>query len=477
VIRLPSSISDGQFLVKNGNDVSGVTLKILSQLLVFLQAGVGAVQRTIQSKLREVVSVKDFGAVGDGTTDDTAAIQAALDAQQSAAGRLFVPTGTYLVTGLTIYSNIELVGESRFNSTLLLKSGTNAAVIKGTSVANVVISNLGIDGNKANQSGAGDTNHVGIHFSVSATDCKVEFCRIVDTYQQGVRFDGGSGNVLLNSLITNARSQGVRCGTPNGGSYGVIAGNIITGGSGWFPLGISLDGCSRFIVANNISNSKQSGIDFYKTKECLVIGNVCNENTVDGFSLDDGTGFADQTVGSLDNSIIVGNVFQFNDSYGLDFAASLVEGLLIVGNQLSSNTTNPLNITAPFETSCIVALNSELEGWSAATPTPTPQTGAFTSATAATKNILRGKTVCLTGKVAVADNGTGANSVIVPLPYTAASNSIGFIGSGRGDVVSGKALQVRIASGGSALSIWDYTGSYPAASGETLIFSITYEAA
>jgi hypothetical protein len=64
----------------------------------FLQAGTGATYRTVQSKLRDTVSVKDFGAVGDGVADDTAAIQAAIDALISAGGGcLHFPAGRYIV--------------------------------------------------------------------------------------------------------------------------------------------------------------------------------------------------------------------------------------------------------------------------------------------------------------------------------------------------------------------------------------------
>lgn len=68
--------------------------KPLAEQVVFQQAGVGAVVTNVQSKLRESVSVKDFGAAGDGVTDDTAAIQAAIAANSS----VFFPKGVYVVT-------------------------------------------------------------------------------------------------------------------------------------------------------------------------------------------------------------------------------------------------------------------------------------------------------------------------------------------------------------------------------------------
>ncbi len=67
--------------------------------VTFLQAGTGAIPRSVQDKERDIVSVKDFGAVGDGVTDDTAAIQAAWDSIKSANGTLFFPKGVYRCDG------------------------------------------------------------------------------------------------------------------------------------------------------------------------------------------------------------------------------------------------------------------------------------------------------------------------------------------------------------------------------------------
>ncbi|HYG89540.1 MAG TPA: glycosyl hydrolase family 28-related protein [Azospirillum sp.] len=63
-------------------------------LSTYLPSGSGAVPRPIREKLGDAVSAKDFGAVGDGTVDDTLAIQAAL----TAADAVYLPPGTYRVT-------------------------------------------------------------------------------------------------------------------------------------------------------------------------------------------------------------------------------------------------------------------------------------------------------------------------------------------------------------------------------------------
>jgi hypothetical protein len=68
----------------------------------FIQLGIGAVQRTVDSKLKDVVSVKDFGAVGDGNETNAVTNRTALQNAIKAAGdsgikTVYVPAGTYII--------------------------------------------------------------------------------------------------------------------------------------------------------------------------------------------------------------------------------------------------------------------------------------------------------------------------------------------------------------------------------------------
>jgi hypothetical protein len=74
-----------------------------SSKLEFTPESVGAVSTTVESKLREIISVKDFGAVGDGVVNDTAALQAALDSNRP----VLLPAGKYRTTATLVIDPIR----------------------------------------------------------------------------------------------------------------------------------------------------------------------------------------------------------------------------------------------------------------------------------------------------------------------------------------------------------------------------------
>jgi hypothetical protein len=178
--------------VLNGSEImplvqNGVTKKAtldfinLAATIDFQQAGAGAVVRTMQDKAREVVSVKDFGAVGDGVTDDTAAIQAAITA--AAEKTLWIDGGTFIVTHLTASSSFSIRG-----SGTIKRKDSASGVLLGLSGASVVYDFAGItlDGNQVNQTPL-DSMHT-LSFTASGTT-SVQAKLVI----QGITFLNGNG--------------------------------------------------------------------------------------------------------------------------------------------------------------------------------------------------------------------------------------------------------------------------------------------
>jgi hypothetical protein len=104
----------------------------LQEAAVYNQGGSGAVTRTVRSRLRDFVSVKDFGAVGDGVTDDTAAINAAISyvlttpTSEFRGRTVYFPAGLYAVTEIDLSNtvanfnrSIRLLGEGRYASRII----------------------------------------------------------------------------------------------------------------------------------------------------------------------------------------------------------------------------------------------------------------------------------------------------------------------------------------------------------------------
>jgi hypothetical protein len=135
-----------------------------SSLIGFIQSGTGAVARTALAKMRESYSVLDFGATGDGVTNDTAACQAAIDATCASGSALYWPEGTYSTTGLTTPSGTG----GRFywfgdpNTVIKARAGTTAIVSIGDDATRTgarVINTIKFDGSSiANISGIKGVN-------------------------------------------------------------------------------------------------------------------------------------------------------------------------------------------------------------------------------------------------------------------------------------------------------------------------------
>lgn len=123
----------------------------------FLQAGTGAVTRTAQSKLRDVVSVLDFGAVGNGVANDTAAINAAL-ASVNSGGAVYFPAGVYRVTALLAIPGGVIVYGDGMTATRVRQEGAAYCFALGNGA---VMRDMRLDGS-ASATGGININNCGL---------------------------------------------------------------------------------------------------------------------------------------------------------------------------------------------------------------------------------------------------------------------------------------------------------------------------
>jgi hypothetical protein len=193
----------------------------------FLQTGTGAVTRTWQNKARDFVSAKDFGAVGDGVVDDTTAIQAAVTASRF----VYLPAGTYLISGtITLPANTMLVGSGPYAS-VLTRGGTNQSYLvlgaqclvekigmlpvgAALNVAPTTVpsSGIAIDINNASSCTIRDvwTEYVfnGIRIT-SVAGCFMDGLNIHNTYSNALACQATTNDVAVNNFVFHANNTTV----------------------------------------------------------------------------------------------------------------------------------------------------------------------------------------------------------------------------------------------------------------------------
>lgn len=244
------------------------------------------------------VNVRSYGATGDGTTDDRAAIVAAIAAVATEGGTVYFPPGDYYTSSAITVSadtGITLLGAGYASS---VKSNTASEGCKFAITGdNVTIRNLRLNGGYVSGGQAGDFGLVNI------TDCantKIDGCTIVNSGHLGIRIRGLAvdvtiqGNTFGNHLCS---VQSFDTSNTNVPQRIMIDGNSFQAnwGTGGETGAIKLQAepsrtgiTSGHVVSNNIiKNCGQMGVEIWgHASDCAILGNTI-EGTEWGISLDD----------------------------------------------------------------------------------------------------------------------------------------------------------------------------------------------
>jgi polygalacturonase len=357
----------------NTDTLNGTT----ADLITYNQKGTGAQDRTLTNKLQESVSVKDFGATGDGSTDDTAAIQAAFTANTS--GAVYIPSGTYKCTStlsISSPSNMVIFGEGKiqFPTAVLASSITQITVSAGS---NVTIS--GISFEILNHIGVFSDTYtaIGVQFrdtdNVVIENCKFyrhsfhalhqlggDYFNVQGCYFENIggngystdRFDIAGGTnynypqhcVFSNNIVRGCLDSFV--GMHNA-SYVTIDGNTlqkqgsIAGRSGNTGYGIDLPGTQYVSVTGNIILGEETSTSTFSGFAINVhdfLGFNCEFVTIDGNSIKGTQGISVED--TIQEIVISNNTF--NQAYNAILMHN-VQNVSILGNIIKNSRNNGID--------------------------------------------------------------------------------------------------------------------------------------
>lgn len=291
-------------------------------LVSTIQLGTGATARTVEAKLREVVSVTDFGAAGDGVTNDLTALTNAVGAFPT-GGVAYFPNGEYITSAsLDVTGSVSLIGEDGGMTSINPSSATasdNTVTVVGSATSSHELQRVeylmlgdratgartGLDGLLLLTTATGQflpkfhIHHMNIgsgsgwairHLHTSPdVQGGMYGATIQDSLLRGgIRLDGsGDSNNIARNIIALG-NIGVHASLSVGASLLAIVENNITNSGG----AIRITGGSRYrIIGNNIENltagaavSNDSAVISIDGTSEVLVGGVIKENLISAFA-------------------------------------------------------------------------------------------------------------------------------------------------------------------------------------------------
>lgn len=342
-------------------DLTAETAPASTDLLPITDSGTQRLRKIALSSLF-AYNVKHYGAIGDGSTDDTTALQAALDAARTAGGgTVFLPKGTYKISSpLLVGSYTHLCGEGEASVIIAASSmntsiGTNNHLIDNYSGASgnvgITLSDFKVDGNAAGNTGGYfccvhlrecDRCHIErLHVydavradvsqenmfgeTIRLEDCR--YCTVSACYceftqtnsKDGIKFAGCEHCVADSNTLVNCNSAGIQLpysqyggGAKTPSRFNVVSNNSIYS-DGTAPANdrrsmVRIHLGTNNIVTGNMGYGVEVGIDFLEgADENLWEANLC---VIKGGSNSAGILGRDWNSDPNERNVIRGNVFR-----------------------------------------------------------------------------------------------------------------------------------------------------------------------
>jgi nitrous oxidase accessory protein NosD len=282
-----------------------------------------------------IVNVMDptYGAVGNGVTNDAAAIQAAINAlSPSVGGVVIFPAGTYLIgSAIEITRSSVTLRGSRGAIIKLANSAVGTLAYGSMIVAfqklNLTIEGLAIDGNKANND-INDNYGNGINIydcqRVTVANNHIYNCpRDGITISDHTRLDpaalGNEDIIVANNVISSCGST-----SQTTGGEGIL---VVQGNGVIISNNLCRDNKYRGIEVETLAST----VDYRGCVNITVENNICNDNTVTGIGIN-----------GPSRLLVVGNICEGNNEYGIRVNSATVvasSNIIISDNRIDNSTT------------------------------------------------------------------------------------------------------------------------------------------
>lgn len=252
-------------------------------------------------------SIRQFGAKGDYTfggsssgTNDTTAIQAAIDAVNAlGGGTLLVPKGIYGVTTLNLKSYVTLLGATRSTSVVFQIGNTNAHLLSGNGVSYITLQNLTLDGNSSSEGNTPSNTYTtaSLWLYANCTDIQLLSCEFRYAYTASIGFVKGARMVIQDCSVHHATTDfGIAIGYYQGsgdlvtdvaisncqvfecGSHGIVMGRVGSGAVSARRVSVT----GNNLYHNGLGTAGGGGVwTADGVVEVTITGNTCAENQGD----------------------------------------------------------------------------------------------------------------------------------------------------------------------------------------------------